>query len=511
MKTSSLTPPLPFGLFETKASQRSRFSSADKTFFVITMYALAMAWVESAVVYYLRSMIDRIVPYQAIPLPKISGFAAAELVREAATMVMLATVGWLAGATWRSRFAYCLIAFGIWDIAYYIWLVPLTGWPTSITDWDILFLIPFPWWGPVWAPVSIALLMVVFGSLVSRHDSDTRPVWPGQRSLFAASAGILLALYVFMADSLRVVFTIGISGLYDLLPVWFNWPLFLIALALMAVPAWDVWRSMSRLGNPPAGELDCDKWLAHFARNRLNRPEPDWAAPVFLNWEVLARLRSSIEQFELGDGGGPASLIAFNRESFRGRSEKMRAIVDAWFQEERGHARLLGRAVDRLGGRHIKSHWSFTAFCLCRRFLGVRFEMQVLTLTELVSTAYYCVLRRHSPDRPIFDMCTLILRDEAGHTSFQRERLTADGCRPRGRFGGFWRWQFWFLGHAAATMLWINHGPCLEAIGGSRAEYFKAVRRELRRFIAALAANAAAAAPSAVLAAAPPTLDPGLS
>jgi hypothetical protein len=87
-------------------------------------------------------------------------------------------------------------------------------------------------------------------------------------------------------------------------------------------------------------------------------------------------------------------------------------------------------------------------------------------------------------------MCTLILRDEAGHVAFQRERLTAGGCRPQARFGGLWRWQFWFLGHAAATMLWINHRPCLIAIGGSRHEYFREVRRELRRFIASLAANA---------------------
>jgi hypothetical protein len=156
----------------------------------------------------------------------------------------------------------------------------------------------------------------------------------------------------------------------------------------------------------------------------------------------------------LGDGGGPASLIARDADRFRCSTEEMRAIVDAWFREEAEHARLLGRAVDRLGGRHIKSHWSFTAFCLCRRVLGVRFELQVLLLTELVSTAYYRVLCAHSPDAPVAEMCRLILRDEAGH--------------------------------AAATMLWVNHGPGLTAIGGSRSEYFAEVRRQLRRFILSL-------------------------
>src|SRR5688572_25725493 len=172
---------------------------------VVVLYAAAMAWVESAVVFYIRFHIDRIVPYQPDPLPLVGGFAFAEIVREFATMVMLATVGWLAGSTRRMRFAFSLLAFGVWDIAYYIWLVPITGWPQSIADWDILFLIPLPWWGPVWAPVSIALLMVAFGTVVCAFDSEERPLLPSAPSCFAAIAGIAIALYVFMADSLRVV------------------------------------------------------------------------------------------------------------------------------------------------------------------------------------------------------------------------------------------------------------------------------------------------------------------
>jgi hypothetical protein len=228
------------------------------------------------------------------------------------------------------------------------------------------------------------------------------------------------------------------------------------------------------------------KWIAHFTRNRAHRPEPDWASPVLLKPGIPRPLVRSIEQFRLGDGGGPASLIAFDAERFRSSSEEMRTIVDLWFAEEAEHARLLGCAVERFHGRRITSHWSFTAFCLCRRFLGVRFELQVLLLTELVSTAYYRLMRNHSPDGALTAVCELILRDEAGHVAFHRDRL-ADGDGSAGGIpGAVWAAQFWFFGFAAAAMLWVNHRPGLTSIGGTRGEYFREVRRQLQRFIFSL-------------------------
>jgi hypothetical protein len=202
----------------------------------VTTFAIAMAWVESAVVFYLRTMIDRIEPYQPNPLPDFGGLAGAELVREAATLIMLFTVGMLAGRTWRARFGYMAIAFGTWDIFYYVFLKVLTGWPHSLMDWDILFLLPLPWWGPVLAPVLISLLMIFWGTLASQSDHlacvDTSNWKPWALSFM----GILFALYVFMADAIRVAGE-GETALRNTLPAQFNWPLFCVAFGLMAVPA----------------------------------------------------------------------------------------------------------------------------------------------------------------------------------------------------------------------------------------------------------------------------------
>ncbi len=210
----------------------------------VVVFAVAMAWVEAAVVFYLRTMIGRIDPYQSNPLPLAGGFAPVELVREAATLVMLFTIGMLAGRTWRSRWGYMAVAFGIWDIFYYVFLKIICGWPNSLFDWDILFLLPLPWWGPVLAPMLISMLMILWGTLASQFEPAQTLVRSGITVWGISFVGMGLALYVFMADAIHATEQ-GIEAVRNALPEHFNWLLFSIALLLMAVPAiqngWHIW------------------------------------------------------------------------------------------------------------------------------------------------------------------------------------------------------------------------------------------------------------------------------
>lgn len=185
---------------------------------------------------------------------------------------------------------------------------------------------------------------------------------------------------------------------------------------------------------PTATPLDLRQWIRHFHANRENRPEPDWEAPLKVDPAARASLLQSLREFQLGDGGGPACLIAFNADRFRGGSGEHRRIHDLWFAEEAEHSRLLLGCVKRLGGTPITSHWSFTLFCLLRRVLGVAFELQILTLTKLTSTSYYTLLRRHCSDPALRQAWTLILRDEAGHVRFHNDRK-ADCREQQGRRG----------------------------------------------------------------------------
>jgi hypothetical protein len=124
-----------------------------------------------------------------------------------------------------------------------MFLKMMYGWPNSLLDWDILFLLPLPWWGPVLAPMLIAVLMMAWGTMVTQMPASLgRPFdW---RPWLLNSFGILLGLHVFMADALKVSGQ-GVDAVRNVLPTTFAWPLFLVALLLMSAPILALARRIS--------------------------------------------------------------------------------------------------------------------------------------------------------------------------------------------------------------------------------------------------------------------------
>lgn len=165
----------------------------------VGVFAVAFALVESSVVVYLRSLY-----YPegfTFPLKVISeAHVWLEVAREMATIVMLGVVGMLAGTSRWQRFGYFLVAFGVWDIFYYIWLKAFLGWPRTLTEWDVLFLIPIPWIAPVVAPVLIAILMVACGGGMILRMGQGHHFRPTFLSWVLGIAATMIALYSFTYD-----------------------------------------------------------------------------------------------------------------------------------------------------------------------------------------------------------------------------------------------------------------------------------------------------------------------
>jgi hypothetical protein len=160
------------------------------------VFAVAFAYIESCVVVYLRNLYypdGFAFPLQEMPLALLL----TEAGREAATIVVLLALSRLSEAPWKSRFFLFLYCFGIWDIFYYVWLKIHLNWPSSVLDWDVLFLIPLPWVGPVLSPLIVSLLFVAAAVAVTRLEAIGRPVAFGNFDWIGglAAAGIIVGSY----------------------------------------------------------------------------------------------------------------------------------------------------------------------------------------------------------------------------------------------------------------------------------------------------------------------------
>lgn len=141
-----------------------------KKFTLIAIFGIAMAYLEAAVVVYLRMVFYPEGFQFPLKIMPISTFFI-EFGREFTTIVMLVAIGYLAGKTLLERFFYFIFTFGIWDIFYYVWLKVILNWPTSLLENDLLFLIPIPWIGPVIAPIIVSLTMII-ASVLSLYLQD---------------------------------------------------------------------------------------------------------------------------------------------------------------------------------------------------------------------------------------------------------------------------------------------------------------------------------------------------
>ncbi|MEI8007869.1 MAG: hypothetical protein WCI48_16815, partial [Bacteroidota bacterium] len=166
----------------------------------IFLFAVAMGYLESAVVVYLRAIYypDGF----TFPLKVMSQtLAITEMYREAATLVMLIAIGIMSSKHRLHRFAWFLIVFAIWDIAYYVFLKALLNWPDSFLTTDILFLLPCIWTGPVIAPVINSLNMILLAVSILHTRKGNRPTFHLSGKIWALLiVGCLLILVAYTKD-----------------------------------------------------------------------------------------------------------------------------------------------------------------------------------------------------------------------------------------------------------------------------------------------------------------------
>jgi len=208
--------------------------------FWVTLFGIAMGFLESAVVIYLREIY-----YPAgfnFPLAQMSSkLVITEFLREAATIIMLLGIGMLTGKNKAEKFAYFIYTFALWDIFYYVFLKILLNWPASWLTWDVLFLIPTLWTGPVIAPVIVSFTMILLSLVIvffNNKNNDVSICFLEWALLICGSIVIIISFtwdycrYIFNAYSINQLLTLPNKNIFDYsikyVPASFPWVIFVI-------------------------------------------------------------------------------------------------------------------------------------------------------------------------------------------------------------------------------------------------------------------------------------------
>lgn len=202
--------------------------------FWLVAFSIAMGFLEAAVVIYLRELY-----YPkgfAFPLTLMSDTnAIVELLREAATIIMLLGLGMLAGRTYNERFAFFISSFAIWDIFYYVFLKLFLDWPESFFTWDILFLIPVPWVGPVLDPIIISFTMIFLAACLLYRDRQSSNYRLNEKEWILLITGSLVVIGSWTWEYLQYSFAAGdpMDALNSFVPQTYLWWVFWIGEAIL--------------------------------------------------------------------------------------------------------------------------------------------------------------------------------------------------------------------------------------------------------------------------------------
>lgn len=192
-------------------------------FFWATLFSVAMGFLEAAVVIYLRKLYYP-EGFEFPMVPMGEDVMVTELIREISTIVMLLSAGGMLARSALERFAWFIFCFGIWDLVYYLGLWLVLDWPASLATWDVLFLLPVPWFGPVYAPALVAVGLVLLALIIvfARDRDPSFRVTGKEWAMMIGGALIIIfsfvldhAQYVLRDHSLGALFTFSQEKLME--------------------------------------------------------------------------------------------------------------------------------------------------------------------------------------------------------------------------------------------------------------------------------------------------------
>ncbi|MBY0548589.1 MAG: hypothetical protein K2W95_15065 [Candidatus Obscuribacterales bacterium] len=224
--------------------------------------------------------------------------------------------------------------------------------------------------------------------------------------------------------------------------------------------------------------FDSAKWLSYFIANKRTRPIFSLPPDLELDEQIKLPLIRSLQRFQIGETGDGKHLRKF---ASRANDADYSRCVDLFIREEQSHGQLLGEVVLSLGGTLLTWHWTDVAFIFLRRILGLKTEILILQIAEIIGKCFYKCVADKVENETLREVFSVIVLDEIAHMHFHSEFL----AKQLGTLSWMTRvvvhYAWCVIFNTACFVFILDHKASLDALGISSSEFVARCSKEFHR------------------------------
>lgn len=228
--------------------------------------------------------------------------------------------------------------------------------------------------------------------------------------------------------------------------------------------------SVRRLRADSPIEFSAQRWLNHFDENRTNKIDIRFPTDVHIEETLREPLIHSLQRFQIGETGEGTHLKRYARTV---NDPKYEQCIDLFIKEEQSHARVLAEMIGAMDGTLLNWHWTDLAFIALRRMMGLKTELFILLIAEIIGKCFYLHCAKNLEDERMSDAFSLIVLDEIAHLEFHCEFLRSrlDRLPETARYIIFVCWMMLF--YVACFVFVSDHAATLEGMDVSKRSFLR--------------------------------------
>jgi hypothetical protein len=202
-------------------------------------------------------------------------------------------------------------------------------------------------------------------------------------------------------------------------------------------------------------------WLSYFQGNKSAGADVNFPEKISLPLSMQVPIIRSLQRFQIGETGDGKHLKKYASETHDPTYEQ---CIDLFVKEEQGHAGILAQMIKSMDGTLLSWHWSDLVFVAVRRMLGLKTELFILLIAEIVGKCFYKACADHLDNKLLRDTFSLIVMDEIFHLEFHCSFMARQMLEypPAFRQAVYFLWSALF--YAACIVFIADHRAALHAL-----------------------------------------------